>query len=169
MRLYLQSGERNFEMEVTRQGEALRVREGNRTWTVSLDGRAPGCRRAWIDGRRVDFAWARRDDAAVISIDGLEIPMQVRDARTALLEQAASAVPRAAGPATVRAPIPGLVTKIRLRVGARVKRHEPVLILDAMKLENEITSPREGVLRSIDVKPGQAVDRGQVLFIVAGK
>ena len=48
-----------------------------------------------------------------------------------------------------------------------MKRHEPVLLLDAMKLENEITAPREGVLRSIDVKAGQAVDRGQVLFTVA--
>ena len=167
MKLHLRSGERNFEMEVTRQGKTLRVREGERTWTVSLDGRAPGCRRAWIDGGRVDFAWARRDGADVISIDGLEIPMEVRDARTALLEKTASAAPRAAGPATVRAPIPGLVTKIRLRAGARVKRHEPVLFLDAMKLENEITAPREGVLRSIDVKPGQAVDRGQVLFTIA--
>ena len=167
MRFYLKSGDRDFEMEVTRQGETLHVREGERTWTVSLDGRAPGCRQAWIDGRRIDFAWARHENADRISIDGLEIPVQVRDARTALMEKSAAAAPRATGPMTVRAPIPGLVTKIRLRPGARVKRHEPVLLLDAMKLENEITAPREGVLRSIDVKPGQAVDRGQALFTVA--
>ena len=166
MKLHLKSGEQAFEMEVTRQGETLRVREGKRTWTVSLDGRGPGCRRAWIDGQGVDFAWAEHENANVISIEGLEIPVRVRDARTVILEQAAAAAPRAAGPVTVRAPIPGLVTKIRLRAGARVKRHEPVLLLDAMKLENEITAPREGILRSIDVKPGQAVDRGQALFTV---
>ena len=167
MKLLLKSGEQEFEMEVTRQGETLHVREGKQTWSVSLDGREPGCRQARIDGRRVDFAWAKHENASVISIEGLEIPVRVRDERTALLEQAAAVAPRATGPMTVRAPIPGLVTKIRLRPGARVKRHEPVLLLDAMKLENEITAPREGVLKSIDVKPGQGVDRGQVLFTIA--
>jgi len=41
-----------------------------------------------------------------------------------------------------------------------------VLCLDAMKLENEISSPRDGAVKSIDVQPGQAVEKGQSLFVV---
>ena len=162
MKLHLESGGRTFLMEVVRENGDLVVREGKRTWRVALDATAPGCRRARIDGRPVDFAWAN----GVISLDGLEIPVEVRDARTVLLEKAAKSGPQASGPVTVRAPIPGLVTKLCVTQGAKVKRGEPVLLLDAMKLENEIAAPRDGTVRSIDVTKGQAVERNAPLFVI---
>jgi biotin carboxyl carrier protein len=63
----------------------------------------------------------------------------------------------------VKAPIPGLVTRILAEAGEKVQAGQTLLILEAMKMENEIRAPFDGVLRSIPVSAGQTVARNQVL------
>ncbi|MFZ2898198.1 MAG: biotin/lipoyl-containing protein [Saprospiraceae bacterium] len=64
----------------------------------------------------------------------------------------------------IRAPMPGLVLQILAGPGDEVKRGEALLILEAMKMENVIKSPGDGVVGQVSVEKGQAVDKGQVLF-----
>ena len=66
----------------------------------------------------------------------------------------------------VKAPIPGLVTKIHLREGDHIDQGQGVLILEAMKMENEIKSPAAGKIKKIMVQSGKNVEKGQPLFIV---
>lgn len=68
--------------------------------------------------------------------------------------------------ATVKSPMPGLVLKIKKSVGDTVKEGEAVLILEAMKMENEIKSPRNGTIIEIPVSEKNPVDKGSVLFKV---
>ncbi len=63
-----------------------------------------------------------------------------------------------------RSPIAGRVTALIASVGQRVRRNEPVLVIEAMKMENRIGPAVDGVIQSIRVKPGEAVVTGQVLF-----
>ena len=58
------------------------------------------------------------------------------------------------------------VVQVLLKAGDPVKKDQPVLCLDAMKLENEIASPRDGTVKSVEVQPGQAVEKGQSLFTI---
>jgi acetyl/propionyl-CoA carboxylase alpha subunit len=67
------------------------------------------------------------------------------------------------GDGRVKAPIPGLVTRILAEAGEKVQAGQTLLILEAMKMENEIRAPFDGVLRSIPVSAGQTVARNQVL------
>jgi biotin carboxyl carrier protein len=62
------------------------------------------------------------------------------------------------------APMPGLILDILVKVGELVTEDSPLLILEAMKMENIITSPREGVIKNITVKKGDAVDKKQLLI-----
>ncbi len=62
------------------------------------------------------------------------------------------------------APMPGLILDIHVKEGELVTEDSPLLILEAMKMENVITSPREGVIKSIDVKMGDTVDKKQLLI-----
>lgn len=62
------------------------------------------------------------------------------------------------------APMPGLILDIHVREGEMVAEDSPLLILEAMKMENIITSPREGVIKNITVKKGDAVDKKQLLI-----
>lgn len=64
----------------------------------------------------------------------------------------------------IKAPMPGLILEIAVAVGQEVKENDPLLILEAMKMENSFLSPRDGVIKSIAVEKGHAVDKGQLLI-----
>lgn len=65
---------------------------------------------------------------------------------------------------TIKAPMPGLLLDIQVTEGQEVKEDDPLLILEAMKMENLILSPRDGVIKSISATTGDAVDKGQLLI-----
>ncbi len=67
------------------------------------------------------------------------------------------------GDGRVKAPIPGLISRILVEPGAAVAAGQAIIILEAMKMENEIRAPFEGVVSSVPVSVGQTVLRGQVL------
>ena len=67
----------------------------------------------------------------------------------------------------VKAPLPGVVMNIPVSVGDTVKAADTVLVLEAMKMENSIHAGRDGVVASIDVKPGDSVLEGTVLLTIS--
>lgn len=64
---------------------------------------------------------------------------------------------------SVKAPMPGLILDINVKVGQEVKEDDALLILEAMKMENIITSPRDGIIKSIAVNKTDAIEKGQLL------
>ncbi|KJS81477.1 MAG: hypothetical protein JM58_16945 [Peptococcaceae bacterium BICA1-8] len=82
----------------------------------------------------------------------------------------AAAQPKTQAPVTggesVTAPMPGKVFKVIKGEGTQVKNGEVVMILEAMKMENEITAPVDGTVQQITAKEGAAVNPGDVLFII---
>lgn len=64
----------------------------------------------------------------------------------------------------IKAPMPGLILEINVSVGQEVKENDPLLILEAMKMENSFLSPRDGIIKSIAVEKGNAVEKGQLLI-----
>ena len=83
--------------------------------------------------------------------------------------EAAPAAPAAAGPgagAPVKAPLPGVVTAIPVKVGQAVKKGDTVLVLEAMKMENNITAEADGTVTGVCVAPGDSVMEGTVLLTI---
>jgi glutaconyl-CoA/methylmalonyl-CoA decarboxylase subunit gamma len=68
---------------------------------------------------------------------------------------------------TIAAAIPGTILEVKVRQGDRVKRGDTLLILEAMKMENEIMAPHDGTVASIHVEKGNAVNVGTLLVILA--
>lgn len=64
----------------------------------------------------------------------------------------------------IKAPMPGLILEINVKVGQEVKEDDALLILEAMKMENVLTSPRQGIIKSISVNEGDAVDKNALLI-----
>ena len=79
---------------------------------------------------------------------------------------AASAPAASAGAGTVRSPLPGNINEIRFSAGQTVKAGDVVIILEAMKMENEIVAPKAGTLSKIHVQKGAVVNTGDPLFDV---
>lgn len=67
---------------------------------------------------------------------------------------------------TIKAMLPGVVTKILVREGDSVKAGETIMILEAMKMENEVKSPKDGVIKQIVVKEGDRVEAGDILAVM---
>ena len=76
---------------------------------------------------------------------------------------AAPAASSGAGSISVTAPMPGKILAVKASVGQAVKKGDVVLILEAMKMENEVVAPEDGTIASIDVTVGTAVESGDTL------
>jgi len=79
---------------------------------------------------------------------------------------AASAAPKSTGGAnskSLTSPIPGVVKDVKVKPGDKVKENDPVLILEAMKMETVISSPMDGVIKEVLVDSSQNVQQGEVL------
>jgi biotin carboxyl carrier protein len=64
----------------------------------------------------------------------------------------------------IKAPMPGLILEINVKVGQEVKENDALLILEAMKMENVLTSPRSGFIKSISAKKSDSVEKNQLLI-----
>jgi biotin carboxyl carrier protein len=99
-----------------------------------------------------------------VLVAGRLFHLEAVDERTQVLAQAAHAV--LAGKQTVCAEMPGKVVKLCVAAGAQVSEGQGVVIVEAMKMENEIPSPIDGVVTEIAVGEGATVEGGAVLFVV---
>ena len=78
---------------------------------------------------------------------------------------APAAAPKAGGPANVTSPLPGTVLRLVKNAGDTVAAGEVVMIVESMKMENEVVAPEAGRSASIDVAAGSAINQGDLLFI----
>ncbi len=72
-----------------------------------------------------------------------------------------------AGGTPVKSPLPGIINDVKVAVGEKVKSGQVLLILEAMKMENEITAEQDGVISAISVSQGDSVMEGSVLLTIA--
>ncbi len=80
--------------------------------------------------------------------------------------KAAPAAPKASGAAgavSVKAPMPGNIMKVNCKVGASVKKGDVLVVLEAMKMENDICAPQDGVVASVEVSQGASVETDALL------
>ncbi|MBR2850255.1 MAG: biotin/lipoyl-binding protein [Clostridia bacterium] len=80
--------------------------------------------------------------------------------------KAAPAAPKASGAAgavSVKAPMPGNIMKVNCKVGASVKKGDVLIVLEAMKMENDICAPQDGVVASVEVAQGASVETDALL------
>ena len=82
-------------------------------------------------------------------------------------EAPAAAAPVAAGAQTVSAPMPGTILKVNVSNGQAVKKGDVLMILEAMKMENEIMAPCDATVSSVNVANGASVETGTVLCTLA--
>jgi len=101
-----------------------------------------------------------------VSIRSEQFQVQVQDERARRLNQARKMPALPDGELAITAPIPGLVVKVLINAGDAVEEGQPLVILEAMKMENEIRSTRAGVAKSILATPGQRVEQNAVLVVL---
>jgi biotin carboxyl carrier protein len=100
----------------------------------------------------------------VLKVNGTEYALKASDKYDELLGKMGFSRGATAKVNELKAPMPGLVLNIKVEVGQTVKKDEPLLILEAMKMENVLKSPADVVVKSIEVNEKIAVEKNQVLI-----
>lgn len=99
-----------------------------------------------------------------IKINGKVIPVIVKDRFDLLLEKMGMNDSTASKAIVIKAPMPGLIIDLKVQQGDVVKPGDPLLILEAMKMENIIKAPGGGTVKTIKAKKGDSVEKNQVLI-----
>ena len=115
-----------------------------------------------VDGRSHEFTISENGTASKVTGIGGTAEVSVYD-RIAQLLLESQAAARHVHATEVKAPMPGLVLKLEVEPGDTVHAGTGLVVLEAMKMENEIFATGEAVVESVHVKPGQAVAKGQLL------
>jgi biotin carboxyl carrier protein len=162
------------------------VRAGGRTWEVEISGEAPRYT-VTIDGRRFDIDAMHLGDPSLltllldresvlaharadlqrgfynVAIRGKHRRLEVLDPLALASRSAAQSA--ATGRIVLEAPMPGMVVAVRVAPGDRVEAGTPLVVMEAMKMQNELLAEAGGVVREVRAAVGQAVESGAELVV----
>jgi biotin carboxyl carrier protein len=157
------AGERvDLEIDLNDAGQIVAQVDG-RAYSLEAKTVEPGVYWFNWDNRSVELSVTPAGEAYTVSVDGLRYPAEILDARAALRKAAQQGHD---GVVELRAPMPGKIVKILLQPGTEVSANEGVLVMEAMKMQNEVKSPKSGIVKRIAVQENAAVNAGELLAIV---
>jgi pyruvate carboxylase subunit B len=117
-------------------------------------------------GEQVHRVTARRGSGRgqwTLDVDGTRVAAEALDERLRAIRDLTAATEAASGPAPLIAPMPGLVVRIAVAVGDEVSAGQGLVVIEAMKMENELRSPSAGLVTAVRATTGQPVEKGAVL------
>jgi biotin carboxyl carrier protein len=119
-----------------------------------------------VDGKSHEAYVAAGENDWQVLLRGRLFPVTVEDEREKRLRSAAGGGVAETGEFHLRAPMPGLVVAIPVEEGQQINKGQVLLILESMKMQNELKSPRDGTVGRIRVKAGETVEQKQTLLSV---
>lgn len=99
----------------------------------------------------------------ILWIDGYRFDAEALDERTRTIRDLSAKSAAASGPAPLKAPMPGLIVRVNVKVGDQVQAGQGLVVMEAMKMENELKTTAAGVVKAVKVEPGTAVEKGALL------
>lgn len=143
---------------------------------VSVDGKVyqvdfaevPGQRiyTLLIDGRSFEAHVELDEDEWHVMMQGTKYVADVVDEREKRLREAGGATSKANGIYLLKSPMPGLVVSIPVSVGDTVAEGDVLIILESMKMQNELKSPQDGIISEIEIQPGDSVEQRQRMLTI---
>ncbi len=96
-------------------------------------------------------------------VDGYRFETEALDERTRAIRDLSAARAGPTGPAPILAPMPGLIVRVSVKAGDKVEAGQGLVVMEAMKMENELRATAAGTVRSVEVSAGTAVEKGALL------
>ena len=152
------------EIEVVIDGDCVTV-DGVTTRALLQDVPSSPLRVVRLD-REVHRVVARRGahrGQYTLRVAGHRLEVEALDERASAIRKLGGTA-KPAGPAHVHAPMPGLIVRVSVAEGETVTAGQGVVTMEAMKMENELRAPADGVVKRVLVKPGTAVEKGAMLL-----
>ena len=151
--------------EVAPGKEAGEVMINGAATNVDLVALGDGHYHMIFEGQSINIEVVQPDGKAPqIKIDGRLYQPEIKGETDLLLERLGLNISSKKAVKELKAPMPGLVLEIRVEPGQAVKEGDPLVVLEAMKMENILKAPGEAVVKSIAVKKGDAIDKNAILI-----
>ena len=155
------------EINLKRDGARVVAEIDERSYEIEARASEPGVYVLMVGGRiyecRVAQDAARRE-AAIVQVGNHEFAAKLSDPKR--LRSAQTAGAHADGTAQIIAPMPGKVVRVLVEAGAEVKAGEGVVVVEAMKMQNEMKAPKDGKVAVISTAEGATVNAGDVLAVI---
>ena len=164
-----------FEVRIGAKTRVVELTQEDARWRVGLDGKAteadvlmiaPDLLSMLLDGRSYEIRVTPRPDGALtLQIAGQEFTAEVLDPRAWRGRRHGGV--EAEGRQQIAAPMPGKVVRVLVEIGQKVESGQGLVVVEAMKMQNEVRSPKSGTIERLMAKEGQPVNAGEVLAVVA--
>lgn len=141
----------------------IQAQIAGRTYTLESKNVEPGVYWFSWNNRSVELAVTPAQEGYAVSVDGRHHAVEIVDARAALRKAAHQGHD---GVVELRAPMPGKIVKVLLQPGDEVLANQGILVMEAMKMQNEIKSPKDGIVKRVAVQEAAAVNAGELLAVV---
>jgi acetyl/propionyl-CoA carboxylase alpha subunit len=145
-------------------GGRVKAEVGGRVYDVELREPEPGCYLFLRDAEVHECRVNKGHDGFDVSLHGRNYVVTIIDPKR--LRSGQDADRHHHGLAEITASMPGKVVKVQIEAGAAVEKGSGIVVVEAMKMQNEMKSPRAGVVVAVNVKPGDTVNAGDVLAVV---
>jgi biotin carboxyl carrier protein len=151
-------------LDVTTGEEGIRVGDITaRARLADVDGTPVKVLTIGTQVHRIVMQRGARHGEYALWIDGHRYDVEALDERTRAIRDLSSQGARSAGPAPLVAPMPGMVVRVNVQVGDAVQPGAPIVVMEAMKMENELRAQSAGTVSAVRVQAGAAVEKGAVL------
>lgn len=151
------------QVEIHGHGASYTVVDGEDSFAIDAHALAPGWWSMLLGARSYDASVTRDGTVYTVEIDGRRFCFDLSDPARASLRPSTS---RADSAGQVVAPMPGRVLRLLVEMGQEVPLGAPLVVVEAMKMENELTASRPGIVTAIAVQEGQSVDAGALLVTI---
>ncbi len=162
MKYFAVVGDRQYEVEI--DGDEIFV-DGDRVEVDLQQIAEPELYSILYDGHSYELVVEATRYNYTVLIRGDQYQIMVEDERTRRLNASRRQNELPDGEFAIKAPIPGLVVKLLVADGDTVEANQPLLILEAMKMENEIRSPRACTIKKVEIAAGQRVEQNAVMIV----
>lgn len=160
MRWFVTVADRTYTVDI--EGDDVQV-DGQRV-QADLQKLGDSLHQLLLDGRAHTFVPEQQTPGSwQIHTAGMRYAVVVVDERTRAIRELVPAAAAPRGPRSMRAPMPGLIVRVDVTAGDEVRTGEGVVIIEAMKMENELRADGGGIVSRVLVEAGQAVEKGAVL------
>ena len=119
-----------------------------------------------LDNASYEALIHEREGEYWVFLRGYLFTVQVEEERERRLREASGGRLGPTGEVAVKAPMPGLIVAVPVQEGQPVRKGEKLVLLESMKMQNEILAPRDGVVKAVRVRPGQSVEQNQILVVL---
>ena len=162
MELEFSIEEQTYKIEVDHKDGEYLIKLGDKQYNVDSQPISENCLSLLVDGKAYTVFIAEGEGKKYISVQGEQFCIEEAKAETESRSVAESATLKDAS--TISSPMPGKIVKILVGEKDKVEKNQGLVIVEAMKMENEIRSPSAGIVKKINFKEGDLVDAAKLII-----